>query len=97
MIDKPEGLFLRLPEVNQSKFSVSSSLGMISIPDNSASSQVLHVILHCTQNIVHQSNVHRQYSFCVVRVSGVRPILMTLSYRGMGARDVVQIIMNHFR
>ena len=28
---------------------------------------------------------------------GVRPILMTLSYRGMGARDVVQILMNHFQ
>ena len=35
--------------------------------------------------------------FYVVRVSGVQPILMTQSYQGMGARGVVQIIMNHFR
>jgi hypothetical protein len=47
--------------------------------------------------IHHQFNVDRQYSFYVVRVSGVRPILMTPSYQGMGALDVVQIIMNHFR
>jgi hypothetical protein len=44
-----------------------------------------------------QCNVHRQNSSYVVRVSGVQPILMTLSYRGKGARDVVQIKMNHFQ
>jgi hypothetical protein len=44
-----------------------------------------------------QSSIQcRLYSFYVVRVSGVLPTLMTLGYQGMGARDVVQKIMNHF-
>jgi len=66
----------------------------------------VHIMLLCHKTycfswsgfkIYRQFNVHHQYSFYVVRVCGVRPILMTLSYQEMGARDVVQIIMNHFQ
>jgi hypothetical protein len=37
------------------------------------------------------ANIHFMWYVFVVR-----PILMTLSCQGMGARDVVQIVMNHF-